>query len=136
MTYQLSFSHRIEYDGLETGIPVDVSISANGTLASLQANLDSGASRSIFSRHYGETLGLAIDTGFRQHFSTATGIFTAWGHPVTLAIAEITFDTMVFFADDDVFRRNVIGRYGGLDRLRIGLVDYDSTLYLAAYDKD
>ncbi len=136
MGYQLSFNHRIEYDSLETGIPVEVSLSLNGEVVSVQASLDSGAAYSIFSRHHGEALGLAIDTGFYQRFSTATGLFTAWGHSVTLSIADITFDTMVFFADDDAFRRNVLGRYGGLDRLKIGLVDYDNALYLAAYDEN
>lgn len=79
-------------------------------------------------------LQLPIEDGFEQRFVTAAGSFTAWGHEATVDIAGIVFNVMVFFADDAAFGRNVIGRFGGLDQLRVGIVDYDGKLYLARYD--
>jgi hypothetical protein len=38
-----------------------------------------------------------------------------------------------FFADSEV-EKNVLGRRGWLDRVRIGIVDHDQLLYLANYD--
>jgi len=40
----------------------------------------------------------------------------------------------VYFAADEGFQINVVGRVGFLDRLHIGLVDYEQTLYFAAYE--
>ena len=41
---------------------------------------------------------------------------------------------MVFFAEDENFRRNVLGRNGWLDRVVIGINDYDGKLYLSRYE--
>jgi hypothetical protein len=41
---------------------------------------------------------------------------------------------MVYFFADDGIRKNLLGRTGWLDRVRFGLVDYDSKFYVAAYD--
>ena len=136
MPYQLSFTHLIDYDAYEPGINLDTVLQLNGTAVSLTAKLDSGAAHSIFARHYGEQLGLDIEAGYLQRFSTATGSFTAWGHEVTVMIEDIAFDAMVFFAADDSFNRNVIGRFGGLDHLKVGLVDYEGKLYLGRYEDD
>jgi hypothetical protein len=37
---------------------------------------------------------------------------------------------MVYFAADDSFKRDVLGRHGFLDRMLIGLDDYAGKLYL------
>jgi hypothetical protein len=50
----------------------------------LVAKIDTGASHCLFERHYGEQLGLEIETGIAQKFSTATGTFLAYGHNLTL----------------------------------------------------
>ena len=41
----------------------------------------------------------------------------------------------MYFAADENFPVNVVGRLGFLDRLRVGLVDYEQTLYLSAYNE-
>ena len=41
---------------------------------------------------------------------------------------------MVYFAASPAFRRNVLGRSGWLQQLRVAIVDYDSVLYVAKYD--
>jgi hypothetical protein len=81
----------------------------------------------------GKQLGLDIETGIRQILGTATGTFVAYGHEVRLSVAEFQFDTMVFFASDAGIGRNVLGRFGWLDRVVLGLVDYEGRLYLSRY---
>jgi len=50
------------------------------------------------------------------------GTFVAYGHEVTLSVGDFEFNTMAFFASDDGIRRNVLGRFGWLDRVVLGLV--------------
>lgn len=40
----------------------------------------------------------------------------------------------VYFAVEEEFPVNALGRVGWLDRVRLGLIDYDGRLYLSAYD--
>lgn len=136
MPYQLSFEHLVSYDAGLPGVNVEVQLGLSHSRVTLSAKLDTGAENSIFARHVGEQLGLKIENDYRQWFSTVTGGFLTFGHEVTLNIAGIEFDALVFFAKDDSFQRNVIGRYGGLDHLRIGLVDYEGKLYLSRYGEE
>jgi hypothetical protein len=43
------------------------------------------------------------------------------------------FPAVVFFAQDPTFNRNFLGRSGWLDRLRVGIVDYDRMLFVGPY---
>lgn len=133
MPYQMNFDRLLTYDAGAPGISLEVTLKLSDVSIAISAKLDTGAANSIFSRRYGEQLGLPIERGYRQWFSTATGNFMAYGHNLTLNIADIEFGATVFFAADDNFNRNVIGRYGGLDHLRVGLVDYEGKLYLSKY---
>jgi hypothetical protein len=65
---------------------------------------------------------------------TVAGDFLTYAHEVNLVVLGIETTTTVYFAADESFSRNVLGRQGWLDRVRLGLVDYDGTLYLSAYD--
>jgi hypothetical protein len=40
---------------------------------------------------------------------------------------------MVYFFEDPEFDKNLVGRNGFLDRVRIGIVHYDRELHLAPY---
>jgi hypothetical protein len=62
------------------------------------------------------------------------GSFVAYGHEVTIHTLGIEFPAAVFFAQDSGFNRNFLGRSGRLDRLRIGIIDYDRLLFLTTYD--
>lgn len=42
---------------------------------------------------------------------------------------------MLYFAADENFPVNVVGRVGFLDKLRVGVVDYEQLLYLDAYSE-
>ena len=77
---------------------------------------------------------LDLEAGTPERIRTATGTFLAYGHEITLSIEGLEWQATVYFAEDEYFPVNVVGRVGFLDRLRIGLVDYEQTLYLSAYD--
>jgi len=135
MPYQLSFDQLVSYDPSVRGISLEGRLALRDTAVTLPVKLDTGAENSIFARHVGEQLGLTIENEYRQWFSTATGRFLAFGHEVTLQLAGIEFNALVFFAAEESFNRNVIGRFGGLDHLKIGIVDYEGKLYLSRYDE-
>jgi hypothetical protein len=42
---------------------------------------------------------------------------------------------MVYFAEDEESSRDVLGRNGWIRKFRLGVVDYDSLLYLGQYDE-
>ena len=101
----------------------------------LAAYVDTGAAECIFEREYAEALGLTVRAGMLKRFSTASGgVLTAFGHTVRLSTLGHSVDALVFFADDVQLHRNVLGRQGWLNRLRIGIVHYDSKLYVSDYD--
>lgn len=135
MTYSLQFESQHTYDDAGTGIGVPVELSFGDRAVILTAKLDTGASFCIFARTYAEALGLDVEKGQLEWVSTAVGgRFLTFGHEVTISTIDIEFDAMVYFAKEEVFKRNVLGRRGWLDQLRIGLIDYDRSLYLSGYN--
>lgn len=131
---KLTFRKLYLYDLAELGIAVPVLLTSGSRQTELKAKLDTGASGCIFARIYGEELGLDIEGGTPQRVSTVTGSFLTYGHPVTLSVLDIAFDTTVYFAEDAGFNRSVLGREGWLDHLRLGLVEYEGKLYLSDYN--
>lgn len=134
MNHQLSFSAAYSYDSRKLGIELPIDLASAAMKIRLAAKVDTGASHCIFERSQGERLGLDIERGVPQRFETATGSFPAYGHEVTLNVLGVEITAMVYFAADEHFNRNVLGRVGWLDRVRFGLIDYDGRLYLSAYD--
>jgi predicted aspartyl protease len=136
MAYQLNFARLSGYDPGKPGIMVPVTLRLTDYAATLEAKLDTGATECVFARQHGESLGLDIESGERLLINTATGTFTAFRHEVTMTVLDYAFDVRVCFAEDDQFNRNVLGRHGFLDRVRIGVVDYEGKLYLSRHDED
>ena len=130
MPWSLSFSALAEYDPGQPGINVPVILQLAGCEAPCLAKLDTGASNCIFRRLQGELLGLDTERGNPREFSTATGSFKAYGHGVTLIVAGMELDSVVYFAAHEEYNRNVLGRHGWLNSVRLGLVDYEGKLYL------
>lgn len=98
-----------------------------------EAKVDTGATYCIFERKHGESIGLSIETGLQQPISTANGRFLTFGHEVTLTVCGFQFDCIAYFAADEAIRRKVLGRYGWLDRVVLGLIDYEGKLLLSRY---
>lgn len=139
MTHQLNFKYVYRYKNTEKGIVFPLELVQGENRVVLTARLDTGASHCIFQRGFGEALGLEIESGIREDFSTVTGNFVAYGHEVSLVMLnfpELSIDTTVYFAADYNFSRDVVGRQGWLDRLKIALIDYDAKLFLTKYDDE
>ena len=131
--WTLSFSDRFDYSSFSNvRVPVTLSSSLDKQIL-IGAQVDTGSTFCIFQRVYGDMLGLDTEAGAEQRIETATGSFTAYGHEVSITAGQLEWEAVVYFAAPDSFEINVVGRVGFLDRLRVGLVDYEQTVYLGAY---
>lgn len=133
MPYQLTFNSRYEYSSFDEGITVEMALGLGEHIAACQAKVDPGAQVCLFQREIGERLGLDIEQGSRKILKTLAGSLIAYGHSVTLYTLGVEFDSVVYFAADSGLSRNLLGREGWLLKVRLALVDYDSTLYLSPY---
>ncbi len=130
----IEFSTIQHYDTLKTGITLPVTLGYNSRTIDFEAKLDTGSSHCIFERRYGENLGLEIESGTLEKFGTATVGFYAYGHELTVSVLEIETYATVYFAKEESFTRNILGRQGFLDRVKLGLIDYEGKLLLSAYE--
>ena len=133
---RLEFDQTHAYGSRVDGIAVPIVLRAGNSAAWLTAKVDTGASHCLFERGQGEILGLDIESGERKFFSTVTGRVETFGHLVQIETLGVVVDSMVYFFADEAITKSVLGRAGWLDRIRLGIVDYDRTLYLAAYDRE
>lgn len=129
ITFQFSHS----YEGSVKGIEVPISLRLGRISVDLRASLDTGSEHCIFERRYAEELGISIESGRFQRFLTAAGSFPTYEHEVEIKTFDIEFSSVVFFAEDRGFRKNVLGRAGWLDRLRVGITDYETTIFVSPY---
>lgn len=134
MAETLSFKTLFQYDTRRSGITVPVRLEWGGRRTELKAKVDSESSACVIARNYGEDLGLNIENGSPQRFETVTGGFLTYGHEVTLVTPGVDLITTVYFAADATFIRNVLGRQGWIDRIRLGLIDYEGKLFLSDYN--
>lgn len=132
MPLSVDFSASWRYESAD-GIEVPTGLRVSNQKVELIATLDTGAAHCIFERRYAEELGLDVESGRAQRFRTMAGSFVAYEHEVTIHTLGIEFSAVVYFARDSDFTRNFLGRSGWLDRLRIGIIDYDRLLLLSAY---
>ncbi len=133
MAEEISFDESYFYKTLKIGITVPTILQLNERLVEIEAKVDTGAENCIFERRHCETLGLEIESGTEKVFSTATAPFITYGHEVTTLVLGIETVATVYFAKEESFTRNVLGRQGFLDRVKLGLIDYEGKLLLSAY---
>jgi predicted aspartyl protease len=128
---EVDISH--QYSLSEIGITLTTSL-INGNLSvDIDAKIDTGSTYCIFERHYGETLDLEIESGLPVTISTATGTFKAFGHELTLLVLGIETVSTVYFAESEYFDRNVLGRIGWLNKVKLGLIEQEGKLFLSEY---
>jgi aspartyl protease len=108
-------------------------LSAGRERVDLVASLDTGAAYCVFQRTYAQALGLDVERGVPMSFATANSRFAAYGHEVMIETLDLEVHSLVFFFADPDIVKNVLGRHGWLDRLNVGIVDYDQLLYLGGY---
>ncbi len=78
---------------------------------------------------------MEIETGYPLQMTTAKGPFQTYGHRVNLSVLGIETEATVYFAAEESFYLNILGRQGWLDRVKLGLIDYEGKLLLNAYDE-
>ncbi|MCW5958817.1 MAG: hypothetical protein KIS76_01570 [Pyrinomonadaceae bacterium] len=103
----------------------------NEKLVELEAKIDTGAENCIFERRHGETLGLEVESGEEKVFSTVTASFITYAHELTIKVLDFEIFSTVYFAKEDFFTRNVLGRQGWLDRVKLCVIDYEGKLLLS-----
>ena len=64
-----------------------------------------------------------------KRFRTANSSFEAFGHEIEISVLGVVTYSMVYFFADPSIAKNVLGRVGWLDRVRLGLIDHDSEIY-------
>jgi hypothetical protein len=136
MIHTLEFEKLAHYDAGKSGISINIELRLNRNLTRFEAKIDTGSTYCIFERTHGERLGIEVETGLRESIGTASGSFWAFAHQLTLSFEDYEFDSTVYFAQSEGFNRNVLGRHGWLDRVIIGINDYDSKLYLSRYESE
>lgn len=134
MKHELFFDAVHDYSSSDA-ISVPVKLRSGDAEAEFVAFVDTGATFCVFERGWGEALGLNIESGSALRFSTATGSFDAYGHALTIETLGREFDAVVYFAEHEGFRRNVLGRRGWLDQVRLGLIEHEAKLYVSRYDE-
>lgn len=133
--WQLTFSSRFPYNSYGDLIfPIYLSTNT-ATQIVMRVKLDTGSTFCVFQPYYASLLGIDLESGDPKRIRTATGSFTAYGHEVMLTVGNLEWQAVVYFATDEAFPINVVGRVGFLDRLRLGLVDFDQLLYLSDYSE-
>ncbi len=132
--YQLEFSQLHDYSGSGENVVLPVVLRSSGIEVPVAASVDTGASFCLFRTEIAEVLGLALTAGILKRFRTANSGFDAYGHEVELDVLGILIPSVVYFFADPTIDKNVLGRTGWLDRIRLGLTHHDSKLYLGPYD--
>lgn len=134
MAHNLSFNVSYDYDPRAVDINVPVTLRSGGKTWAATAKLDPGSTFCVFQREIGEHLGYDIERGDPQWIGSVRGSFLTYGHEAILIVLGIEVVATVYFAVEDHFPINVLGRVGWLNRLRLGLIDYDGRLFLSEYD--
>jgi hypothetical protein len=132
--YELRFSERHTYDSRVEGITIPAVLKIGSKKVELLAKIDTGARDCLFEHAYGEALGVRVEEGVRKTYGTVRGPFEAYGHEVSIGVLGIETRATVYFFADPSIERNVLGLRGWLDRLRVGLVDYEQRVHIAGYD--
>lgn len=130
------FDFRTEYRYLSAkGITIPVILTTGGRTVDCRAKIDTGAEYCLFQRELAEGLELGVETGELISLDTLGGLISAYGHHVTMQTLGLTFEVMVYFAAHQGMTRNLLGRHGWLEQVRLGLIDHDELLYLSPYNE-
>ena len=133
MSETITYDKTHYYNTLKPGISLTAILHHGQESVECEARLDTGSSHCIFKRAHGELLGLEIESTAAENIATVTGSFKAHLHTVTMEVLGIRSEAAVYFAADEHFTRSVLGRTGWLDRVKLGLIDYEAKLLLSSY---
>ena len=128
------FAHKYSYASDPGDISLPIFLSNGDRSFELVASVDTGASHCLFERLCADWLDLDVEAGERRVFRTGAGPLVTFGHHVQITTFDLIFESQVYFFADPAVNKNLLGRVGWLDRMRVGIVDHDRELYLSAYD--
>lgn len=135
MAYQLDFQISYRYQTTKDGISIPVVLASGNQLIECWTKLDTGAEYCLFQRRVADALGLDVESGDPKWMGTLTGSLLSYGHEVSIQTFDLVFDATVYFAAEYDIPRNLLGRHGWLQMLRVGLIDHDEIIYLSAYNE-
>jgi hypothetical protein len=135
LSESIDFDARYHYAETAAGILVPITLIRGDRRVSLKARLDTGAADCVFDSHYAQVLGIDMTSGLPRTYRTVTGGFTAYGHEVSISTLGMEWSATVFFHDSVNPANAFLGRRGWLDRVRLGLVHYEESLYLSPYSR-
>lgn len=133
MSESLEFAKTYKYDTLKTGISLPVILHSGDVQVEIHAKLDTGSTHCIFERKHGELLDLDIESGAPVTIGTATGKFLAFEHRINLITFGLSWEATVCFIAEEGIKRNILGRQGWLDRVKLGIIDYEGRLLMSPY---
>lgn len=137
MKYTLDFDLAFKYDSKDSGISLPIILKYGEQEVKLNAKIDTGSTFCVFQREYGEELGLDIESGTEEKIALANGSFLAtYGHFIQLSTLGIEFEPIVYFAKYYDFSKNVLGRIGWLNQIKLAIIDYENVLYINHYNSD
>ncbi len=131
MSFTIEFHEKETYQSLDAGITINVVLRYGNRVQPCPAKVDTGAEFCLFSRTLADTLEIDVESGFRQEFSTLGGGVIGYAHPIELETLGLRFQSYVYFADSYAVNRNLLGRQGWLQLVKLGLDDYRSEIYLS-----
>ncbi|MBS1795005.1 MAG: hypothetical protein JSS81_14185 [Acidobacteria bacterium] len=129
----LEFDIVHNYSLFEVGITVKAVLKNGDLSVDPDAKIDTGSTYCIFERYLGEGLDIDVESGTPLRIGTATGSFQVFGHELELSVFGIETISTVYFAESEFFARNVLGRIGWLDRVKLGLIEQEGKLFLSEY---
>jgi hypothetical protein len=119
----------MEYDTKVTGVVLPVVLLANDCVAAASAAVDTGSTLCVFQLEIAERLEIKVESGFEDYVNSMGTIIKVYGHEVTLVLEELSMDLMVYFPAYQQIPRNLLGRQGFLQRMLLGLDDYEGIVY-------
>lgn len=132
MPVSITFAQTWQYPDNRTGITIPVVLGFGGKVVAATAKVDTGAEFCLFDR---ERLELKVEEGLPIVMETLGGTLEAFGHEITIQTLALAFQSVIYFSRDAGLPRNLLGRSGWLRNLRLGVIDYDSTLLLSEYEE-
>ncbi|HMV51278.1 MAG TPA: retropepsin-like aspartic protease [Blastocatellia bacterium] len=131
MSWNFSFSNRVQIREDAAGLCASATLSVAGAQIQVDGYLDVGAAYCVIPRDAGERLGLDVEAGEATNLRTGMGPIQGYLHYAVLTVGDLVFeDVPVFVAKYPGFDRCLLGRAGWLQRVRMNLVTYDNFLYL------
>jgi hypothetical protein len=135
VSHPIIFEKQTTYKTQEIGITIDATLRHGNREIVCSAKVDTGSKNCLFEREIADRLEIDLESGYREKFSTLGGRIFAYGHFIELETLGLRFESFVYFAESYAVNRNLLGREGWLQLVKLGVVDYENRLFLSPYSE-